>query len=88
MASIVKTSAKIAPKRKQRMFPVWVVVRHTRAGDDRRAVINQGTDPKRTRDMAMEMAEEIANEAANHYGQGSASVFAGKLTLAAKAEMP
>lgn len=86
MKTFDKKSNKVAPPRKQRTFPVWVVVRHTRAGDHRIAVIDNKIPYNR--EHAMSMAEDIANEAAQNYGQGSASVYKGTLTLAVKPEMP
>lgn len=98
-ATFEKKSNKIALKRRKRTFPVWVVMRHTRSGDQRCKVIDQYhytvTDPEkqkteaaRTRGYAMEDAREIANEAAMNYGHGSASVYAGTLTINATAERP
>lgn len=69
--------------------PVWVVVRHTRAGDQRLDIIDQGKfRPGAAREIAMERAQEIAQRAAYDYGHGSASVFAGTLWLSDKAEKP
>lgn len=57
---------------------VFVVVRHTRAGDYRSAVMDEKVD-------AMERAESIAEAAARDYGYGSASVFPATLTITGKA---
>lgn len=85
-ATVERVSTKVAPKRKQRAFPVWVVVRHTLAGDERISVRDQGSEPDRSKRYAMEEARDIAETAALHYGQGSASVFGGTLTLNSRAE--
>jgi hypothetical protein len=81
-----KKSLNTVKESNQRTFPVWVVVRHTRARDIRVAVIDN--DSPKTRVHALSLAEDEANEAALHYGQGSASVFKGKLVLSKDAEQP
>lgn len=76
-----KRSRKVVPPSTENTFNVYVVVRHTRAGDKRIAVVDD-------RDAAMRQAENIADEAAANYGHGSASVFKAILTLAKEAEQP
>jgi len=91
MKTFDKKSDKVAPPRKQRKFPVFVVIRHTRAGDVRIEVYDDrdgDKTPSYSRTQAMNHAEAVANQAAQDYGHGSASVFRGTLTLAAKAEQP
>jgi hypothetical protein len=61
-----------------REFDVWVIVRHTRSGDQRIAIIDDDGD---NRQYVMDKAEEVAREAAQMYGQGSTSVFRGVLVL-------
>lgn len=60
---------------------VFVVVRHTRSGDQRAAVLDN-------RDDAMHRAEGITDAAARDYGHGSASVFPATLTITGKAIRP
>lgn len=90
MASIVRKSTKVVPPEKKRKFAVYVVVRHTRAGDEQRAVlrVDKYKDDAACRSLALSYAEDIADEAALHYGQGSASAFKGVLTLAKEPEKP
>ena len=84
-----KASKKVVPSDKVRHFDVYVVVRHTRGGDDYKRVLFEKKYPSgKAREHAMEIAEDIANDAARDYGQGSASVFKGSLTMANKAEQP
>lgn len=60
---------------------VYVVVRHTRAGDKRVGVLDDRED-------AMHYAEGVASSAARDYGHGRASVFRATLTLTSKALKP
>ena len=77
------------PPSKQRRFEVMVVVRHTRSGDEQKQVLRvRDYRPGGARELALSMAEGIANQACNDYGYGSASVFRGILTLAEEAEQP
>lgn len=71
----------------QRTQPVFVVVRHTRSGDKRVAVFDDDGTPARQA-VAMEHAEDVANEAAATYGSGATSVFRGVLTITGRALRP
>lgn len=84
-ATFKRTSTVVAAKSRKHSQAVWVVVRHTRAGDHRLAVIDNSGPA--SREIAMARAEEAANRAACDYGHGAASVFKGKLTWAARAEL-
>ena len=66
---------------------MYVVVRHTRSGDKRIAVVS-GADDAAVKQRALEIAEDIATRAAYDYGQGSASVFRGRLTVEGEAIQP
>jgi hypothetical protein len=87
-----KKSTKVVEVSTKHTFPVWVVVRHTRAGDHRIAVYDdKGKDKdghNYSRENAMSLAEDTAQEAANNYGHGSASVFKGKLIINKDCEQP
>lgn len=65
----------------KRKFEVFVVVRHTRSGDNRVCVLDN-------REQAMSTAEDVADEAATNYGYGSTSVFKGTLMLKGTALQP
>lgn len=87
--TIEKRSKVVVPPETKRRFKVFVVVRHTRAGDEQRHVLRVDKyKPGGARTLAFHFAEEIADEAARHYGQGSASVFKGTLTISKDAEQP
>ncbi len=79
MSTFTKTNTKKVVESTKKTFDVLVVIRHTRSGDQRQAVIdNRGQSSV---DYAMDRAQEIADEAARDYGFGSTSVFKGKLIL-------
>lgn len=86
--TFTKKSTKKVPPSKKRKFPVYVVIRHTRAGDQRIHVYDDKGPESSSRSNAMSHAEDVANEAAMHYGHGSASVFKGFLVLNEDAEQP
>lgn len=70
---IVKTAPKV-----DRLHPissiVYIIVRHTRSGDVRQGVFDDNGH-------ACDVAERIAEDAANAYGYGSTSVYRARLTL-------
>jgi hypothetical protein len=81
--TFAKTNDKKAKESTKKKFDVLVVIRHTRAGDQRIAVIdNRGQASIR---YALDRAEEVADEAARDYGFGSTSVFKATLTLIGEA---
>ena len=87
MKTFVKKNKKKSITNNKKTFAVWVVIRHTRSGDQRIAIYDDNKKAN-SRELAMERAEEVAQQAANDYGHGSASVFKGKLILSSIAEKP
>lgn len=60
---------------------MYVVVRHTRSGDVLERIM-------KSREWAMQKAEQIASDAANNYGHGLTSVFPAKLVIGHILELP
>jgi len=84
--TFTKENNKKVEESKKKKFNVLVVIRHTRAGDQRVSVTdNRGEASVR---YALSHAEEIADEAARVYGFGSTSVFKATLTLLGEALQP